>query len=122
MTSQHHEDGEGLERAAGNLLEVLLLEHARTCPARVCDCDLDDTVSHAVRSLQSELVSRPTSPALTDAGELLEAAKPFVRHWEPWMDELNDTGQLTIYPRHTLGELRRLRAAISRATRGTDHE
>lgn len=49
-----------LIQSAPNLLAALRhvvvtmeLEHSRTCPARICDCDLDDTRDHALRSARA---------------------------------------------------------------------
>ena len=34
------------EKALEHLVALVEMPHARTCPARICDCDLDDTQSH----------------------------------------------------------------------------
>lgn len=39
-----------LREALENMVAVVSLEHARNCPARICDCDLADTRDHALRS------------------------------------------------------------------------
>jgi hypothetical protein len=39
--------------ALDDLTVVMTLEHARTCAARVCDCDLDDTRDHSLRSARA---------------------------------------------------------------------
>jgi len=49
-----------------------------------------------------------------DRIEALEAAlRPFVRHYEPWMDEYEYHQEVSVFPRHTFGELRAARAALA---------
>ena len=35
------------------------------------------------------------------------ALRPFVKHYEPWMERLADSDDMCIFPRHTMGDLRR---------------
>ena len=38
----------------------------------------------------------------------LEAAlEPFTKHYEPWMERQADCDRMTVYPVHTMGDLRR---------------
>lgn len=46
--------------------------------------------------------------------DLAEAAKPFVAHYEAWMDEWPDDAQTSTFARVTFGQLRTLRALIAR--------
>ena len=39
------------------MIAVMELEHARTCAGRVCDCDLEDTRGHRVRSARAAIAA-----------------------------------------------------------------
>lgn len=51
-----------------------------------------------------------------DTDALRSVLKPFVRHYEPWMDEARweDGDQMSTFARITFGDLRRARAALAR--------
>lgn len=54
--------------------------------------------------------------ALAKLESLREAAAPFVRHYEKWMDDHDDASEPASYSRVTFGDLRRLRAALATLT------
>jgi len=50
--------------------------------------------------------------AVRERDEARKALEPFI-HYEPWMDEWQDHQQVSSVTRHTFGDLRRARAALS---------
>ena len=46
---------------------------------------------------------------------LEEALRPFLRHYQPWMDGHPDDSESGTYSRHTFGQLRRARALLATA-------
>lgn len=44
--------------------------------------------------------------------ELEAALEPFVAHYSMWMDQWGDDVQSSVYPRHTFGDIRRVRIAL----------
>lgn len=52
---------------------------------------------------------------ISAAPELYEALRPFIRHYASWMDDYPDETEPAVYPKHTIGELRRARAALGKA-------
>jgi hypothetical protein len=47
---------------------------------------------------------------------LREALRPFVQHYESWMDDYPDSDQSSMFSRHTFGQLREARAALDPST------
>lgn len=47
-----------------------------------------------------------------EAAALREALRPFVSHYEPWMERQADGDRMCVYPVHTMGDLRRARTAL----------
>lgn len=48
----------------------------------------------------------------TDANRAKEALKPFVAHYQEWMDKWPDESNCTTYPIHTHGDIRKARIAL----------
>lgn len=44
--------------------------------------------------------------------EAREALRPFTKHYEAWMERLSDDDRMSVYPVHTMGDLRRALAAL----------
>lgn len=58
----------------------------------------------------------PVATATVVDAELREAAAPFVKHWQKWMDDdeyLTDDDEMPTFARVTFGQVRRLRAALA---------
>lgn len=68
--------------------------------------ELHDAGSPVTEYIRADLVAAERDAALS-------ALKPFIVHYEPWMERLADDDALSIYPRHTMGDLRRARAALA---------
>lgn len=45
--------------------------------------------------------------------EIIKALAPFVTHYQSWMDSLPDHAELTVFPRHNMGDLRRVRSVLA---------
>lgn len=53
---------------------------------------------------------------VTALKELFEGAAPFAKHNDTWMDRLADEDRSTVYPVHTVGDIRKLVAALAKAS------
>jgi len=42
-----------------------------------------------------------------------KALEPFTRHYESWMERLGDDDKMSVFPRHTMGELRAAKTALT---------
>ena len=58
------------------------------------------------------LAKRRAEAAESEAAALREALRPFVSHYEPWMERQADGDRMCVYPVHTMGDLRRARTAL----------
>jgi len=58
------------------------------------------------------LAKRRAEAAESEAAALREALRPFVSHYEPWMERQADGDRMCVYPVHTMGDLRRACTAL----------
>jgi hypothetical protein len=84
---------------------------AATALERIADANLSDP---ATDDLTVPLAIECAELSAKNA-DLAAALEPFVRHYEPWMERMADDDQMSVFARHTMGELRRARAAIGKA-------
>lgn len=56
-TRARPEPSEAVVEELRAMIAVMELEHARTCAGRVCDCDLEDTRGHRVRSARAAIAA-----------------------------------------------------------------
>lgn len=47
-----------------------------------------------------------------EEGALRSALEPFVKHYEEWMERLPDGAEMSIFPRHKMGDVRAARRAL----------
>lgn len=107
--------GSGVRKALpdwGQLVQILL----RCMDATIKNETSRDQAERMANELLEKYpaLSKP-SDAVNESAEarLREALEPFVKHYEPWMERLSDDDQMCVFPRHSMGDLRRARKALS---------
>lgn len=84
------------------------------CAARHCNRRYEATIEHIARmdpQTVAAIIAR-LEAAEAENKRLREALRPFGNHYQSWMDHYADHITSSTFPIHTIGDLRRARAAL----------
>lgn len=90
------------------------LEMLQDVATALADATDHAATMHAAKDILMEQ-AKAEPDRVTILEELFLAASPFAKHFDPWMERLSDDDRSSVYPVHTMGELRKLMAALDEA-------